>query len=290
MTAAKRPVIRIGCQANAWEREAPLRERRPEHFAETLRQLAVAGYEGVELPAWTIPDLDQPPAVRELLERYSLALAAVHVAGVFWDRASFTDGVLPLARQAGACAAGAGAENVLVSAFPKRSAGQAGAVRKTADELRLQAYHLGEVARLNQELGLRTFYHNHYEEFLHGEEELQSILAIDPSLLNLAFDTANAARALPGDALVDAMGRHWARTGYLHFKDMAGTILVEALGDGEIDFDAIGVLIRERGFSGWVVAEIEPAPGMVTNRTVLEDAGLSCAFIRSTLGRTAASP
>ena len=51
-----------------------------------------------------------------------------------------------------------------------------------------------------------------------------------------------------------------------------------------MDFGPIGALAREHGFGGWATAEIEPAAGMVAERTVAEDARLSCQFIRQTLG------
>ena len=52
----------------------------------------------------------------------------------------------------------------------------------------------------------------------------------------------------------------------------------------EIDFTPVGGLAHTQGFKGWASAEIEPARGMVAERSVLEDARLSCRFIRDVMG------
>lgn len=292
--------VRVGCQANAWQREFKLQERLPE----ALRQMAAAGFQGAELPVWSIPSLDEPAAVRDLLAEHGLAFIAVHVGGNFYDTAIYKEKTLPVVRRAAACAAAAGAEGMVISAAAKQAplhtvpfdaskggapapaaqAAATGHARKSAEELRAQRDALAEVARVHRDLGLATYYHNHFTEFEHHAEELGSILEVAPGLLSLCFDIGNAARALPGTALPAAMARYWDRIGYLHFKDILGETLAEALGDGEIDFGPIGQLARERGFRGWASAEIEPARGMVANRTVLEDARLSAGFIRQTLG------
>ena len=290
--------IRVGCQANAWQREFQVKER----LGEALTQMAAAGYEGAELPVWSIADLDQPGQVRDLLAQHRLAFIAIHIGGNFYEDAAFQEQALPAVRSAAECAAAAGAHSMVISAAAKRAPlttvpfqGEAAAqvpapapqhARKSAGELRTQAANLREVAKFDHDLGLTTYYHNHFTEFEHGGEEMESILEIDLQLLSLCFDIGNAARGLSGDALREAMARSWDRIGYLHFKDIKGDTLAEALGDGEIDFAPVGELARARGFQGWASAEIEPARGMVAHRSVLEDARLSCQFIR-TLLRTA---
>ena len=292
------PTLRVGCQANAWQRELKVQD----HLPEVLRQIAAAGYDGVELPAWSL-DLANPQPVRDLLASHSLAPIAIHVGGNFYDPAAYRDTALPLARRGATAAAALGAEGVVVSAAaknaalttvpfdPDRSAPHSSPervhARKTPAELRTQADHLAEVARLNRDHGLATYYHNHSTEFAHDAEELRAILEVDPSLLSLCFDIGNAARGLPGDALAATMERYWPRITYLHFKDPKGDTLAEALGEGDVDFAPIGALAARLGFQGWATAEIEPAPNMVTRRTVAEDSRLSCTFIRQTLSAAA---
>ena len=287
--------IRVGCQANAWQREFQVKD----HLGETLAQMAAAGYEGAELPVWSIGDLDQPGQVRDLLAEHGLAFIAIHIGGNFYEDAAFREQALPAVRRAAGCAAASGAHGMVISAAAKRvplttvpfqrdAAAQPPALlpqhaRKSVEELLTQAANLRNVAQLDRDLGLTTYYHNHFAEFEHGGEEMEIILQIDSPLLSLCFDIGNAARGLDGGALREALARYWERIGYLHFKDIKGDTLAEALGDGEIDFAPVGELARARGLHGWASAEIEPARGMVAHRSVLEDARLSCQFIRQLL-------
>ena len=274
------PAVRIGCQANAWQREFPIKQ----DLDKTLAQMAAAGYEGTELPVWSIADLHDPSAVRDLLARHSLDFASIHVGGNFHDPAVFREQTLPFARDGAFCAAAAGAYGVVVSAAPKLAANASPGEykRKKSDELRHQTAHLAGLAEMHRDLGLITYYHNHVVEFSHDHEEVRSILEVDSALLNLCFDIGNAATVVPGSALLETMTHYWDCIGYLHYKDIKGDTLAEALGEGEIEFDAVGVLARTRKIRGWAVAEIEPAEGMVATRSVLEDARLSCALIRRT--------
>ncbi|MGH2369363.1 MAG: sugar phosphate isomerase/epimerase family protein [Chloroflexota bacterium] len=283
--------VRVGCQANAWERDLRFGTGpdSPARLDLALAELAAAGYEGAELPARAIADLDRPQDVRAVLAKHRLALIAVHLGGNFYDDQVFRERTLPTFRRVATCAAAAGADGMVVSGAPKRepsaTPGVRGAtLRKTAAERRAQTHNLAELGRMHRDLGLATWYHNHGHEFAHGEEELQGILEIDQDVLSLCFDIGNAARVLPGPALFEALGRHWDRIGCLHYKDIKGGRNTEALGDGEIDFAAISSLARERRFRGWAVAEIEPGRNTAPTRTVLEDARLSQAVICRTLG------
>lgn len=292
MSATNGHAVRVGCQLNAWQRELKVQE----HLPEVLRQAAAAGYQGVELPVWSIPDLENPAPVRALLAEHRLAPIALHVGGVFHEESPYREKALPLARRAAACAAALGAEGIVISAAAKKAplttvpfdprnphTRPPTHEQKTADELRVQTHHLSEMARLHHEHGLVTYYHNHFTEFGNGEEELRAILSVDPAHLSLCFDIGNAARALDAVALRGTMERHWERIGYLHFKDIKGESLAEALGEGDVDFGPVGALARSNGFRGWATAEIEPAAGMVATRSVAEDARLSCDFIRRVL-------
>ena len=79
------------------------------------------------------------------------------------------------------------------------------------------------------------------------------------------------------------MDQLWARIGYLHYRDLVGRRSPEALGDGTLDFEAIGQFATSRGFSGWAVVELDSAVGGYT-RTPLENVRISCEIMRRTLG------
>jgi sugar phosphate isomerase/epimerase len=194
-----------------------------------------------------------------------------------YDRTTAGERTLPAIRRAAAFGRAAGAEAALISTGAKRD----GAL--TDDEHAANIEGLREASRIVRDHGLIAYYHNHAYEFADDAVVLQRILdGVPAELLNLAFDTANAAALLPAAQVPAVIRRYRERIGYMHYKDCRGTELVEALGDGEIDFADVASALTEIDFSGWVVAELEGVPD--AQRTVAEDTRRSCDLMRQTLG------
>lgn len=270
--------IVLGCQANAWQREFAIRD----DMDRALGQLRAAGYVGAEIGAGFFTSLDDGAWLKDLLAKHRLRYAAIHLGGVMYDRSVQRERTLPAIRQAARFARQAGAEGALISTGAKREG------PLTAEEHAANIDGLKEAAHILREHGLPAYYHNHAYEFADGARVLQSILdGVPADLLNLAFDTANASQDIPAAQVPEVIRRFASRIGYLHYKDHRGGTLVEALGEGEIDFAAVGRVVREIGYAGWVVAEIEQGPGMVATRPVAEDARRSYDLLRRTLGELA---
>ncbi|MBI3969990.1 MAG: TIM barrel protein [Chloroflexi bacterium] len=285
-------MIRVGCQANAWERRVRFGAGAESAALvdQALAETAAAGYVGTELPTRAVADLGRPGDLRALVARHGLTLIGLHLGGTFYDDAVYREKSLPALRAAAACAAAAGAEGMVVSGAPKRAPsptpGVRGAtLRKTTEEVRAQTRNLTELGRLYRDLGLRLWYHNHGHEFEYDREDLHSILDVDTGLLSLCFDMGNAARVVTLERLMETMEQLWDRIGYLHYRDIIGKRSPEALGDGDLDFDEIGRLARSRAFSGWAVAELGPGSSAADYaRSPMEDARISCEVMRRTLG------
>jgi len=81
-----------------------------------------------------------------LLAQNGLAFICIHAGGNFLDAAAFREKTLPAAQAAGECAAGAAGIVVSSAGKPGPEPGTHG--RKIAEELRLQAGLLAELARL----------------------------------------------------------------------------------------------------------------------------------------------
>ncbi len=280
-------VSQIGCQLNAWQRELDLRTPAWEKLDAALAQLAQAGYAGVEVPGWSVPDLGQPAKLRDLCARHAVRLVALHAGGPFFDDAAYYEQTLLRVLPVAQCAAGAGAVGLVVSntSMKGRLASFGTPEGRASEAWRTQVRNVSDLARRLRDLGLRAYFHNHHQQFEHDGWEMESVLAADPEMVELCIDVGHAAQAMAQPALLDWLAAHWERIGVLHYKDIdrEGQI-VEALGDGEVDFGAISRLARERGFSGWIVAELEMGRGRPPARTVLEDARRSYALIARALG------
>ena len=288
--------IQIGIQANAWLREFPIAE----NLDTVLQQIAESGYSGVEIgyhflaggrfnairpggapPAGdsdvtTIPD---PAEVGALIADHGLKLAALHTGGNFYDEETARAQTLPNLEIIAAFTKSIGCRNVLISPAAKQEG------PKTPRELDVQNQVFAEACALFAAHGAHCFHHTHGPELEDDFREVRHILELDPAAISLAYDIANAARVIGPAGAVDFIDSFRSRIGYVHYKDCRPDgVLVEAIGDGAIDWRAVAASLRGSDYGGWVVVEIEPGHGMEAHRSVKEDALLSRQCIRETLG------
>ena len=288
--------IQVGIQANAWLREFPIAE----NLDTVLRHIAESGYSGVEIgyhflaggrfnalrpggapPAGdsnttTMPD---PAEVGALIAEHGLTLAALHTGGNFYADDVAREQTLPNLEIIAAFAEAIGCGTVLISPGAKKGAS------KTDEELAAQNKHLQAACVLFSDHGAHCFHHTHGPELEDDYREMRCILELDASQISLAYDIANAARVIGPAGAVDFIDTFRSRIGYVHYKDCrADGVLVEAIGDGAIDWQAVARSLNGSDYSGWVVVEIEPGHGMEAHRSVLADATLSRQCIRETLG------
>lgn len=288
--------IQIGMQANAWLREFPIAE----NLDTVLREIAETGYSGVEIgyhflaggrfnairpggapPAGdsdvtTIPD---PAEVGALIADHGLKLAALHTGGTFHAEEIAREQTLPNLEVIAAFAESIGCPNVLISPAAKPEG------PKTPQELEVQNRVFADACALFAAHGAHCFQHTHGPELEDDFREVRHILELDPAHISLAYDIANAARVIGPVGAVEFIDTFRSRIGYVHYKDCRPDgVLVEAIGEGAIDWHAVAGKLTSSDYSGWVVVEIEPGHGMVTNRSVKEDATLSRECIRETLG------
>ena len=115
--------VRLGCQANAWERTERFGAgaESAAHVDLVMAETAAAGYDGTELPARAVADLGRPQDLRAPVARHGLTLIGLHLGGAFYDDAMYGQKSLPALREAAACAAAAGAEGMVVSGAAKRA-------------------------------------------------------------------------------------------------------------------------------------------------------------------------
>ena len=288
--------IQVGIQANAWLREFPIAE----NLDTVLQQIAESGYRGVEIgyhflaggrfnalrpggaPAagdrktTTMPD---PAEVGALIAGHGLELAALHTGGNFYADDIAREQTLPNLEIIAAFAQAIDCQNILISPAAKKEAA------KTSQELETQNRFLQEACSLFGANGAHCFHHTHGPELADDFREMRHILELDPTHISLAYDIANAARVIGPAGAVDFINSFRSRIGYVHYKDCrADGVLVEAIGDGAIDWRAVAHVLTSTDYGGWLVVEIEPGRGMEAHRSVKEDAILSRQCIRETLG------
>jgi sugar phosphate isomerase/epimerase len=153
---------------------------------------------------------------------------------------------------------------------------------KTPDQLDAQAELLREITAPCTAHGVVLNLHNHTYEVKDGLHDLLGTLVRLPEarlgpdlnwLLRGGVDPAGFIRRF-GKQIV-----------FLHLRDQkADGTWSEALGEGAMDYAAIGKALRETGFAGDAVIELAHERGFTPTRPLRESLRLSRQFVRDTLG------
>ncbi len=238
---ARLPCLRLACQTITWG------EERVQKCEESVRAVAAAGYDGVEIGARFLK-LDAPQAFRALLDECGLRLVALHCG---WhpfldgpDKAPYDDldTLLRFAQTTG-------------TPFLVMSGN---AVQQREDIAAVEG--LNDVAATCRDAGVTLCYHNHWWEIEDDARILREIIErTDPDLVAFCPD-AGWVRKITADvvAVLELMA---PRIRMVHFKDYVAAGVPPSdneteFGEGIMDFQTVfewlgGLALDEL----WVVAE-----------------------------------
>lgn len=289
--------IEIGCGQITWRGSGASDEQ-------VLADIAAAGYGGAP---WPRGERDASTIV-ELFGRHGLKPAPGYLAGDYWDLSRRDDQLAEarryaeVSRQLGLTElylADGGFDRVRPGHRTRRqAAGNVTEADALSDEEFAQlAEGVSAVGRATLEYGVRSCFHNHVGSFVETRAEVERLLALaDPHALFLGPDTGHLAWA--GDDPVAFFRDHRDRILTVHIKDIGTHALEEGrrldwdyrtysdsgifteLGDGVVDWDAFFEIVRESGFSGWLIVETDvtqlasPRESAVRSRESLRKWGL----------------
>ncbi len=258
-------MIRIACQTITWGRE-----RNGSDITGVMREVAGAGYDGIEIGARYL-DPSKAADYAEALQSNGLKLAALHVGGNFLEPDSVRQQLEGIGETA-ELAVKLGANLVFLSGTKKDG--------KTAEEYRTEAESLNRIGRICRDNGAVLCYHNHNWEFLDLRGEGIRILLneTDPNLVFLVPDVGWVHRG--GTVPVDFLEANRDRIRALHFKEFTPEGAFTELGRGEVDFTgcyefAVANLMNAAD-PLWIVAEQD-----TTQKEAAVSAADNCSYIRS---------
>lgn len=235
---------------------------------DAVASIAAAGYEGVEMFDGNVLDLDaRPGGARGLVEEHGLQLVSVYTGGSFVFEEILAEELFRV-RGAARLAASAGASTLVVGGGARRHDGT-----RDIDYDRLGSA-LDEVDAIAAEHGLDACYHPHLTTIVESPEELARIMS--RTSIGFCPDTAHLA-AGGGDpaALIRAYGD---RIRHVHLKDVRlDPLQFLPLGLGDLDFDDVLRALREVGYDGWLLVELDsfagdPADAARTSKSFLDRA------------------
>jgi sugar phosphate isomerase/epimerase len=233
-----------------------------------------AGIEAIELrhPV-LIPD-GMVERVRELTRRHELPVIGMSYSAPMWNRARH-EAILKEAR-------------VLIDRLQQVGGRTLGTTvgdareRKTPEQLDAQAELVSKLMGICNDHGVVLNLHNHTFEVADNEYDLKGTLArVSGVKLGPDFGWLQKAGIDP----VDFIRRYGDRIVYGHLKDVkADSKFSEALGEGAMDYAAIGRALRAVGFHGDLAIELTFEPAFQPTRPIRDSLKMSRQYVRRTMG------
>ena len=194
---------------------------------------------------------DRPDELTDLLAHAGVVLAGSTPGATSSTRTSSTD-ELHRVRQAAELAARFGADNLVVGGGARRASGTT-----DADYSALGAA-LDQVTDIAEEHGLMACYHPHLSTIVESPDELDRLM----QLTRIGFCPDTGHLTAGGGDPADLIRRYAARLRHVHLKDVdVATTRFLPLGQGDVDFDDVIAAVKESGYDGWIVVELDSYDG-----------------------------
>jgi inosose dehydratase len=230
-----------------------------------LRDIAAAGYEGVELFDGNVVEAHEARTLAPLLEQTGLELVGVYSGANFVFPEILGEELWRIERAAD-LAREYGATQLVVGGGAQKAGGTVDA------DYDLLARGLDRVVEIADRRGLVASYHPHLSTIAETPEQVEKVLS--RSGIGFCPDTAHLAAA--GGDPAELIRRYGDRIPCVHLKDLRpDPFSFLPLGAGVLDFRATLDALREIGYDGWVTVELDtydgdPREAAETSRRYLE--------------------
>jgi len=235
--------------------------------------MSYAGLDGIELMHTALRYPDAVERIAALSKEHNLPVIGTSFGGAMWERtqheAVFEDARVVVSRLA---ELGGRTLGVSVGRAPQT---------KTAEQLDAQAELLRRIIKLCNDNGVELNLHNHTYEVENDMHDLRGTLERIPEA-KLGPDLNWLVRG--GVDPVDFIETFGESIVFLHIRDQnADGTWSEAVGEGDMDYVAIGQALRAAGFSGDAVIELAHERNFKTTRPLRDSLRMSRAYVRKTL-------
>ena len=236
--------------------------------------MSYAGLDGIELMHTALRYPDAVERIAALSNEHSLPVMGTSFGGAMWDRTQhetvFEDARVVVTRLS---EMGGRTLGTSVGKTPQP---------KTAEQLDAQAELLRRIINLCHDNGIEMNLHNHTYEVEDDMHDLRGTLARIPEV-KLGPDLNWLLRGgVDPVSFIEAFGD---RIVFLHIRDQnADGTWSEAVGEGDMDYVAIGQALRSARFQGDAVIELAHERNFKPTRPLRDSLRMSRAYIRKTLG------
>ncbi len=232
--------------------------------------MSAAGMGAVELMHTALAPEGAVARIAELSRRHRLPVIGSSYGAAMWDREKHT-AIWNEARELVSRLAKVGGRTLGTSVG-------AAPAPKTPRQLDAQAEMVKRLMACCSDHGVVLNLHNHTYEVANGEHDLNGTLARVPGV-KLGPDFNWLLRA--GVDPVDFIRRHGQRIVFGHLRDQQPDgKWCEAMGEGSMDYGAIGDALRASGFAGNLAIELAHERGFQTTRPLRESLRMSREYVR----------
>jgi len=236
--------------------------------------MSAAGLDAIELMHGVFRDDEAVDHIRELAEKHGLPVVGSSFGGCFWTREGQAE-VIADARLIVPRLAEVGGRTLGTSVGRSPEP-------KTKAEFDVQAETLKEVIAICEACGVVLNLHNHTYEVENNLHDLGGTLERVPDV-KLGPDLNWCLRG--GIDPLAFIKRFGSQIVFLHLRDQyTDGRWSESLGEGDMDYAAIGLALREVGFKGDAVIELAHEGGFELTRPLRKSLAMSRRCVRQTLG------
>lgn len=217
-----------------------------------IAEIGSLGYEGVEMFDGNVADFaDRPGDLHAAFSAAGVELVGVYTGGNFIYEEILPEELFRV-RRAAELAEQFGATSLVVGGGARRSGGT-----QPQDHM-LLGRALDAVVDIATEHGLEACYHPHLTTIVESPAELD--LLFTHSRIGFCPDTAHLVAG--GGDPAELIRRYADRIRHVHLKDVRlDPLEFLPLGEGQIDFVDVRDALRESGYDGWLVVELDSYAG-----------------------------
>ncbi|MBZ5594830.1 MAG: sugar phosphate isomerase/epimerase [Acidobacteriia bacterium] len=234
-----------------------------------------AGIEAIELMSTALLPDDAVQRIGDLSRKYKLPVIGMSHEGAMYDRSQHT-AILEKTELLIGRLAQVGGRTL------GTSVGDPGPRKKTSGELDAQADIVKKLMGICAKNKVVLNLHNHIYEVRDDEYDLKGTLTrVADVKLGPDLDWLKGAGIEP----VDFIRRYGNRIVYAHLRDRKPDgVWSEAMGEGAMDYAAIGRAFRDVNFGGDVAIELAHPRGFQPTRPLRESLKMSREYVRKTMG------
>ena len=269
--AAASAAKKVPVGAHVWVFAAKQPNYDPTPVAEQIfKEYGAAGIDGVELMHPMLLKDDSVARMRELSKRYSLPVLGTSWSAEMW-KAEESERILAEGHTLISRLHEVGGRTLGISVGDARR-------KKTEAEFDAQAAVLRGVMKICADNGVVPNLHNHIYEVRDDEYDLKGTLArISDIKLGPDLNWLVRAKVDP----VDFIRRHRDRMIFAHLRDQKKDgKWCEAMGEGDMDYAAIGAMLHKIRFAGDLVIELAHERDFVPTRSYGESVRISRDYVR----------